>query len=187
MISGSGPQAASAKNMAANKNHLEEGCIVCSWNCELPQVFSHGILKTEIAARLHLIAADGELGHVGLVDVGLVATKLATSPAVKPGDALVSLQLIDGPARTVSAAEGNLVRARNLELTETDGAWKLSWDYTNPGDTNQDGMVTVNDLTPIGMHYGETVDNSWDDPLRHIDADHNCEINLGDITPLGQN
>ncbi|MCH7472994.1 hypothetical protein IIA79_08600 [bacterium] len=126
----------------------------------------------------------------GRIDYGIAATAGAGGPAVAAGDPLLSFRLVNGAALRVASAAGTggQSRARNLELGQNDEEkWVLSWDYTNPGDTNQDGEVGIQDLTPIGRHYLETVENSWDDPLRHIDGDHNGEINLGDLTPLGRN
>jgi hypothetical protein len=97
--------------------------------------------------------------------------------------------LFDGAQRAISsAATSNRARARNLELTpEEDGRWTLSWDYTNPGDNNQDGQVGVTDLTQIGQHYLTRLGDSWSDPLRHIDGNRDGEINSSDITAIGQN
>jgi hypothetical protein len=72
-------------------------------------------------------------------------------------------------------------------VQDEDGNWVLSWDYTNPGDNNQDGLVSINDLTPIGSNYNNDVSNNWDDPLRHVDTNGDGQINMSDITSIGQN
>lgn len=125
----------------------------------------------------------------GTIEVGIVATSLATGPAVRPGDALLSFRLVEGPGAKESSAvnDAHLSRARNLEFNEVEGNWILTWDYTNPGDNNQDGEVGVADISPIAMHYGKQVENDWDDPLRNVDGDHNGEINLADITVIAMN
>jgi len=126
----------------------------------------------------------------GSIDSGVTAIGTSSGESIQSGDTLVSFTLVPGPApkTATEAPDSAYSRARNLDLAQdSEGNWTLSWDYTNPGDTNQDGEVGINDLTPIGMHYLEQVENEFDDPLRHIDGDHNGEINLADMTSIGQN
>jgi hypothetical protein len=125
----------------------------------------------------------------GKLDVGIVATALAKSPVVGAGTALLSFQLLKGATnRKASGIDNDNYKARNLELVQNAGGqWILSWDYTNPGDANQDGQVGMQDLSPIGQFYGQEVSNSWDDPKRNVDCDHNGTINMGDVVRIGQN
>lgn len=124
----------------------------------------------------------------GVIEFGATAIG---ADAVLPADTmLLSFKLLPGgDERAVSAAPSSKrAMARNLELKQgEDGRWTLSWDYTNPGDNNQDGIVGVTDLTQIGQNFMTRVANSWDDPLRHIDSNHDGEINVNDITAIGQN
>jgi hypothetical protein len=124
------------------------------------------------------------------LDLGLVPVKDSASPVLRPGDTLLTFQLSPAEgARSVSSAapHGVTTRARNLALDNSGGNWVLSWDYTNPGDTNQDGEVGVQDLQAIGAHFHEQLKNVWADPLRHVDADANGEINLADVSSIGSN
>jgi len=132
------------------------------------------------------LAAESEAGKL---DVGIVATALAKGPAVHAGDALLSFQLLKGASdRQASGIDNDLYKARNLELVQNEGGqWILSWDYTNPGDTNQDGQVGIQDIGPIGQYYGQEVSNTWTDPRRNVDCDRNGIINLGDLVRVGQN
>jgi hypothetical protein len=131
-------------------------------------------------------------GEPGSIDFGAVTTAQGETAAM-PGDTLLSFELFPGeadPGRFVSSAGHNpsLSRARNLEFLKNDSEnWTIEWDYTNPGDNNQDGEVGITDITPIGVNYRERVANSWNDKLRHIDADSNGEINLGDMVPMAMN
>jgi len=67
----------------------------------------------------------------------------------------------------------------------------LVWYSTFSGDCNQDGIVTVTDLTPIGVNYGIafTPENFWMDGslLYAVDTDRNFEITVADITAIGRN
>ncbi len=125
----------------------------------------------------------------GQVVTGLVNTPQATLPALDSGVALCSFMLIPGAeAKSASdVASKGLARARNLELIKEGDNWVLAWDYTNPGDSDQDGEVGARDLQPIAAHYLQQVSNSWNDPLRHIDGDSNGEINSADVVPIASN
>jgi hypothetical protein len=66
----------------------------------------------------------------------------------------------------------------------------LTWYYASPGDYNQDGLVTISDLTPLGAHLNESNGGvPWPDSSVQaaIDGDSNGEINISDLTPLGAN
>ncbi len=74
-------------------------------------------------------------------------------------------------------------RARNLRLINTDGAFTLRWNYTNVGDYNQDGAVTIADVLPLAREFRKPVtpDNEW------IDGDGDGSINISDVKPLADN
>lgn len=67
------------------------------------------------------------------------------------------------------------------------GAIGFSWLYASQGDYNQDGLVGVSDLTPLGLHFGESGPFEDDSALWMIDGDGNGEIGVSDITPIGAN
>ncbi|MBN2080579.1 hypothetical protein JW859_00075 [bacterium] len=111
-------------------------------------------------------------------------------PGWAAGDPLVAFTLLPGAdTRAASSVNtNNRGRARNLSLVKgDDDRWTLSWDYTNPGDNNQDGLVGVTDLTQIGQNYLTRITDAWGNPLRHIDSNNDGEINASDITAIGQN
>jgi hypothetical protein len=68
--------------------------------------------------------------------------------------------------------------------------------YTNPGDYDQNGLVTISDLTPLALHFGKSGPFAPDVafigfgsyPVESlVDGDGNGEINLADLTVIGQN
>ena len=70
------------------------------------------------------------------------------------------------------------------------GNSSLYWGYHSPGDYDQNGIVNVSDLTPLGQNFGKTAfGGSF--PLNSleavVDGDGNGEINLADVTPIGVN
>ncbi len=72
----------------------------------------------------------------------------------------------------------------DIEFAGLDEGWRVSWEAHLPGDYNRDGKVSVADITPIAMYYGEEV---ADDPyLRVIDGTHDGVIDIADLTKIAQ-
>ena len=120
----------------------------------------------------------------GLLAFGTVQTRGCTALPFSGSGKLASFRFAPGPAgqrRTVSAINSSPPAAEWDE-----GSLRLSWPYGNVGDYDQNSEVNIADLTPIGIHFGE----SSADPLSAlaaIDGDSNGEINIADITPIGIN
>ncbi|MBN2081828.1 hypothetical protein JW859_06420 [bacterium] len=85
-----------------------------------------------------------------------------------------------------SRASSTLVGDLHLEY-ESNGDAYLLWTYANCGDYNQDGLVSVSDLTVIGQYWlASLADDDW--PAAQVaDGDGNGLVNAYDITPLGAN
>jgi hypothetical protein len=80
--------------------------------------------------------------------------------------------------------------AQSVTTLNFDGVDALSWRYINVGDYNQDGLVGIADLTPLGQFFGEsTAPNPFpfESNLSAIDGDGNGNLNISDITPIGAN
>ena len=73
---------------------------------------------------------------------------------------------------------------RNIEFTPIDGGWHVSWEARLPGDYSRDGEVSIADITPIAMHYGEEV--AGDPYLRVIDGAINDVIDIADVTRIAE-
>jgi len=70
--------------------------------------------------------------------------------------------------------------------SDGEGGAVLRWTYRNQGDYNQDSLVSVNDLTPVGQHYlKNTSDTDWQ-LAQQADGNRDGEVNVSDITPIGQ-
>jgi len=63
----------------------------------------------------------------------------------------------------------------------------LSWGYCCSGDYNQDSLVGVNDITPLGQNYLAQVPADPNCLLAVVDGNGNGQIEVADITPIGQN
>ncbi len=65
----------------------------------------------------------------------------------------------------------------------------LAWSYRNTGDYNQDGEVSIPDITPIAQYYQEIVEisNPNYNQVEVIDGDLTGEVGISDITPIAIN
>jgi len=55
------------------------------------------------------------------------------------------------------------VKARNLVWKAAGAYGKLEWRYVNDGDYNQDSQVSIADITPLAIYYGQQVDDEDED------------------------
>ncbi|MEZ5337642.1 MAG: PQQ-binding-like beta-propeller repeat protein [bacterium] len=92
-----------------------------------------------------------------------------------------------GRTREISMAPrelGNRVTQIGTE-DSGDGGVNVGWYYQNTGDYDQNGQVTISDLTPVGVGFQATAASSGWFTKGAADGDHNGEVNLADITPIG--
>jgi hypothetical protein len=66
----------------------------------------------------------------------------------------------------------------------------LSWGYYSQGDYDQNGLVAISDLTPLGIHFGKESSSPGspfppDTQEAVVDGDGNGVINIADVTPIG--
>jgi len=94
-------------------------------------------------------------------------------------------QLLNQGGKGIADVSGEYVDP--LKVTSVADDARLEWTYNNRGDYDLNGLVTVSDLTPIGVHFGK--DSSAADWAAASCADGNGNglIEVGDITPIGQN
>lgn len=136
--------------------------------------------------------------------------ELQRPDAVDPGtwrelqEALAAELAKPGVRHTAAVPTGSRARVW-VEFEQGDPDRPLiSWHYANPGDYNQDGLVSISDLTPLGVRFGEKADPlpggilaSIDDgvptvPFGYtrsasvVDGDGNGEIGIADVTTIGQ-
>jgi hypothetical protein len=66
----------------------------------------------------------------------------------------------------------------------------LCWYYTNPGDYNQDGLVNINDIAPLGKLYGDSNTLGYflcGSAQRQADGNDDGLISINDLTAIGRN
>ncbi len=68
----------------------------------------------------------------------------------------------------------------------TDGMARITWTYNSQGDYDQNSEVSVQDLSTLALHYGQSQQSPTWHFNRVADGDNNGEINACDITPIAQ-
>ena len=92
------------------------------------------------------------------------------------------------PPRAVSAPPSSSASATVLSWDDEAGVFQ--WRYYSAGDYDQNGLVGVSDLTPLGVHFGKSSGGGPFDPSTVesvVDGDSNGLIGVSDVTPIGQN
>ena len=127
----------------------------------------------------------------GRLLAGIVATGLDSHPGLQSSTEILAIEFIrtEGQPhvvqRTASAAPVNQGSQCTLAIDQPGG--RLNWEYRCTGDYDQNGLVSISDLTPLGIHFGKSGPFSDTGIEGVVDGDGNGEINLGDITSIGQN
>ncbi|MCB1221983.1 MAG: hypothetical protein H7A35_15720 [Planctomycetales bacterium] len=87
--------------------------------------------------------------------------------------------------RTVSTPPSDPASQSMPQFDSVSG--ELSWLYRSTGDYDQNGLITISDLTPMGVNFGESDPDGFADTsvLSVVDGDGNNVINISDITPIG--
>lgn len=139
--------------------------------------------------------ADPPPREISLIQLEQDIADAETPPGVDPAvyDKLKEQLIRDIRARGTSKITslppiGLVNKVKDLKLfgNEADG-FLLRWTYLNLGDLNLDGLVSINDLTPIGLYFDESADGSnWIVACR-ADGNKDGLVTINDITPIGQN
>jgi hypothetical protein len=156
----------------------------------------HGLLGNSSqvlsAAFIDQVAGLAGIGETAIGDY---------NPGPLHGD-VVTVQFESGAMRTASAANDVYVQATGVGYTieptayapglanlsavapvvgEAQVTWFCTWARA---DGNQDSLVNIGDLTPLGANFGQTIDVA---NFARVPADYNNDslVNIGDLTPLG--
>lgn len=104
-------------------------------------------------------------------------------------DALAEQLSSMDPARLITAVPvSEASRVTDLRIWDNgDGTATCRFSYMNQGDYNQDGLVNINDLTPVGFHYNKH--EGAGDWTAALVADGNSDglVFINDLTAIGQN
>ncbi|MCC7479588.1 fibronectin type III domain-containing protein [bacterium] len=129
-----------------------------------------------------------------IVVIGLARTQPyrgVRSP--RAADALLSLHFQPGAEpvyRSVTTVNEDPGSVAQLQASPGPGAGEvsLSWEERNLGDYNNNGIVEITDLTPIGLNYQQKVsDSPTPKRLEIIDGSMDGIVNVQDLTRIGAN
>jgi len=88
---------------------------------------------------------------------------------------------------TSKAPSDTMAQVTDLSIIDqTSTTVTLKWKERNPGDYNEDSLVSISDLTPLGPYFGQKVIDAAD-PVAAGIADGNGDgfVNISDLTPIG--
>jgi len=80
----------------------------------------------------------------------------------------------------------NVLHAEDISLDVTDLDVTFEWREKNRGDYDRDGVVAINDITPIAVHFGKTLAQD-PDSVDLVDGSGNNRVGIEDITPIAVN
>jgi len=94
------------------------------------------------------------------------------------------------PYRCVSTPPtGDANKVTDLAIADNgEGTYTLTWHYRNSGDYDQNGVVAIEDIIPLAVHFGESYELSDRNCLLAvIDGSGNGTVDIADITPIAMN
>jgi len=133
------------------------------------------------------------LDQPSVVYHGTVLTRPQERPGVDGEFRILTVEFAAGPAdsRATSAVpdqEGSAIP----DFTADFDSGAIEFSYVNVGDYNQNSIVEVADLTPLGVHFGEQSPGlpdpfPWESIGSVVDGNQNGIVEVADLTPIGQN
>lgn len=126
-----------------------------------------------------------DMTQPGHVDYGQVLAQALKQPGFTGSGVIAALRFRPGaaPMRRVSAPPVSL---NSAPVIVNSSGTLVEWLYAHQGDCDQNGLVTISDLTPIGIYFGQPAT----DPAAAsamADGDGNGLVTIADITPIGAN
>lgn len=130
------------------------------------------------------------LNEPGAVYFGQVLRQWESSPGASGDGVLARIRFAarQQPAARQGSTAPNTPRDK-VQLRWDYTTDSLLWYYRNTGDYDQNGMVGLSDLTPLGQHFGKSSPGGFaeDSAICQADGDGNGAIQLGDLALLGIN
>ncbi len=135
-----------------------------------------------------LFLASPEAAGLGF---GMVLANFDRRPGLDGRQAIARFSFTAGPEasrRTIARAPTGAANSFEItgQLNEGNGQPELSWPEINSGDGDNNSLVTLSDLTPLGISLG-TVGVTPGSQADKADYDRNGSVTISDLTPLGIN
>jgi PKD repeat protein len=157
--------------------------------CSPLTLFTFFFALTLTACAEHAVSpAEPELERNAFVARQLSA--LDQLPAPQGVDTVTWLQLKAGLRTALTARSSALAPAADRSqslLSYDDDSATFRLTYYSQGDYNQDGLVSINDLTPLGVHFGKAVVGAPNSAMAVTDGNGDGLISIADLTPIGAN
>lgn len=127
------------------------------------------------------------------LDIGICKLHPGSATGFSGSTSLVTVRFHDAetsasPQRT--AASAPVTAASQIDMDYSPLANQLRWLYRSQGDYDQNGLVSISDLTPIAIHFGKSSGGGEFNETSIesvVDGDGNGEINIADISPIAIN
>jgi PKD repeat protein len=99
-------------------------------------------------------------------------------------------KLLRGKADLKQAASAPISarsKVNDLGIAGSGGNARFTWTHRNEGDFNQDGIVSVSDLTPLGIHFGKNTGSADWTEARVADGNGDGQVAISDLVSIGAN
>lgn len=146
-----------------------------------------GFTDEDVSAGTATLEAS-DLSLAGIAAHGQVLIRPDEKSGFTGTGVIAEIRFRPGPftgGRTASSPPSNEIDRPVLALDEA--ASRLSWDYGCLGDYNQNGLVTVSDLTLLGVYFNAAGPFAPGSIESVVDGNSDGLITVSDITPLGRN
>lgn len=101
--------------------------------------------------------------------------------------ALKRMMMLQGFKTASAPPSSNRSKVDDLAATGDTTNATFTWTYRNEGDFNQDRVVNIQDLAPLGTHFGKnTLSPDWN-IARVADGNLDGQISTGDLVSIGAN
>lgn len=146
-----------------------------------------GLFASEPAVHLALLPAHTPKLAPGELHFGAVLAHPEGVNGMSGDGSIARVQFAPGPEpprRDASSTPGSKDFIHDLVLLDGN---HLMWNYRNTGDYNLDGLVSINDITPIGQFWqAKTGDENWQ-VASAADGNGDGLISINDLSAIGQN
>ena len=132
------------------------------------------------------MAVTPEAGHS---EAGVVLTDPLNREGFSGSGLLATLHFGEGDGEVKAASDAPKSEASRTKLYLAPDLFLLYWFYNNPGDYDQNGLVSISDLTPLAINFGKQSMGGFNFTSAQsvVDGDGNGVINISDISPIGIN
>jgi len=127
------------------------------------------------------------LSEAGAVHFGEVLPHFDQRPGFSGDGVLAKVRFRPGPFVPRETSDPPVTDASCSEMHWDAQSRTLTWFYACQGDYNQDGLVTLGDLTPLGRFFSAGGPFDPQSVLSAVDGNDDGLITLSDITPIGAN